>query len=59
MPLDPQLAAMLEFIASADYPPMHEGAPEPARKWFRVRQAGSHAQHTRPPRDAQHLGALV
>ena len=36
MPLDPQLAAMLEFLASAGYPPMHEGTPEAARQGFRV-----------------------
>jgi acetyl esterase len=36
MPLDPQLAAMLEFIASAGYPPMHEGTPEAARKGLRA-----------------------
>ena len=36
MPLDPQLAAMLEFIASAGYPPMHEGTPDTARKGFRA-----------------------
>ena len=36
MPLDPQLAAMLEFIASAGYPPMHEGSHEDARKGFRA-----------------------
>ena len=34
MPLDPQLAAMLEFLAG--YPPMHEGSPEAARRGFRV-----------------------
>ena len=34
MPLDPQLAAMLEFLAG--YPPMHEGSPEAARQGFRV-----------------------
>jgi acetyl esterase len=36
MPLDPQLAAMLEFLASAGHPPMHEGTPEAARQAFRV-----------------------
>ena len=36
MPLDPQLAAMLEFVASAGYPPMHEGTPTAARQGFRV-----------------------
>ena len=36
MPLDAQLAAMLEFIASAGYPPMHEGTPESARKGYRA-----------------------
>lgn len=36
MPLDPQLAAMLEFIADAGYPPMYESTPELARKGFRA-----------------------
>jgi acetyl esterase len=36
MPLDPQLAVLLEFIASAGHPPMHEGSPEDARKGFRA-----------------------
>ena len=36
MPVDPQLQAMLEFIASAGYPPMHEGTPETARRGFRA-----------------------
>ncbi|HEU4812603.1 MAG TPA: alpha/beta hydrolase [Nocardioides sp.] len=36
MPLDAQLAAMLEFIASAGYPPMHEGTPEVARRGYRA-----------------------
>ena len=36
MPVDPQLQAMLEFIAAAGYPPMHEGTPETARKAFRA-----------------------
>jgi acetyl esterase len=36
MPLDPQLAAMLEFLASAGYPPLHEGTPEAARRGFRA-----------------------
>jgi len=35
MPLDPQLAAMLEFLAAAGSP-MHEGSPEAARQAFRV-----------------------
>ena len=36
MPLDPDLAAALEFIASAGYPPMWEGSPDTARKAFRA-----------------------
>ncbi len=36
MPLDPQLAALLEFIAASGHPPMHEGTPEDARKGFRA-----------------------
>ena len=36
MPLDPQIAGLLQFIADAGYPPMHEGDPETARKGFRA-----------------------
>ena len=36
MPLDPQLAALLEFIDTAGHPPMHESTPEDARKGFRA-----------------------
>ncbi len=36
MPLDPQIAAFLEFVASAGYPPMWESTPEVARKAFRA-----------------------
>lgn len=36
MPLDPHLAAMLEFIESVGHPPMHEGTPEVARRAFRA-----------------------
>ncbi|WP_372729012.1 alpha/beta hydrolase [Nocardioides sp.] len=35
MPLDPPLAAMLEFISAAGYPPMHEGTPDMARLGYR------------------------
>ena len=36
MPLDPQIAGLLQFIADAGYPPMHEGDPETARTGFRA-----------------------
>ncbi|WP_139977492.1 alpha/beta hydrolase [Nocardioides litoris] len=36
MPLDPGIAALLELIEAAPYPPMHEGTPETARKAFRA-----------------------
>ena len=36
MPLDPGTAAVLDFIATAGYPPMHQGTPETARKAFRA-----------------------
>ncbi len=36
MPLDPQIAAFLTFVADAGYPPMWEGTPEVARKAFRA-----------------------
>jgi acetyl esterase/lipase len=36
MPLDPQLAALLELLAAGGYPPMHEGSPETARRGFRA-----------------------
>jgi acetyl esterase len=36
MPLDPQLAAMLDFLAATGRPPMHEGTPQAARQGFRV-----------------------
>jgi acetyl esterase len=36
MPLDPQLAAMLQMMAAADVPSMAQGTPEQARAAFRV-----------------------
>jgi len=36
MPLDPGVAALLEMIADAGYPPTHEGTPETARKGYRA-----------------------
>ena len=36
MPLDPQLAGLLEFIAAAGHPPMYESTPEAARRGFRA-----------------------
>ncbi|WP_435743306.1 alpha/beta hydrolase [Nocardioides sp. SYSU DS0663] len=34
--LDPQLAVLLQFLADAGSPPMHEGTPEQARQGFRT-----------------------
>lgn len=36
MPVDPGIAVLLDLIAASDYPPMHEGTPETARKAFRA-----------------------
>ena len=36
MPLDPEIAALLEMIANSGYPPMYEGTPETARKSYRA-----------------------
>ena len=36
MPVDPQIAGFLQFVADAGHPPMHEGTPEVARKAFRA-----------------------
>jgi acetyl esterase len=35
MPVDPQIADLLEFLAAAGAQPMHEGTPEQAREAFR------------------------
>jgi acetyl esterase len=36
MALDPQIKALLDFLASAGAPPMHEGTPDEARGAFRA-----------------------
>ena len=36
MPLDPGIAALLEMIDDAGYPPLHESTPEVARTAYRV-----------------------
>lgn len=36
MPLDPGTAALLELVAAAPYPPMHEGTPANARRAYRA-----------------------
>ena len=41
MPVDPQLAGLLQFIKDAGYPPMSEGTPDDARKGFRAMSAGT------------------
>ena len=41
MPVDPQLAGLLQFIQDAGYPPMWEQTPEVARKGFRAMSVGT------------------
>ena len=41
MPVDPQIAGLLEFLAAAGAPPMHEGTPEQARAAFRTLAVGA------------------
>ena len=41
MPVDPQIAGLLEFLAAAGAPPMHEGTPEQARAAFRALAVGA------------------
>lgn len=36
MPLDPQIAALLGFLASSGAPAMHDVTPEAARQMFRA-----------------------
>ncbi len=40
MPVDPQIAGLLEFLAASGAPPMHEGTPEQAREAFRALTVG-------------------
>jgi acetyl esterase len=49
MPLDPQLAAVLEFLAAAGRPPMSEGTPEMARAGFRALTVDSRPADVLPP----------
>lgn len=41
MPVDPQIAGLLELLAAAGAPPMHEGTPEQARAAFRALAVGA------------------
>lgn len=41
MPVDPQIAGLLEFLASMGTPAMHEGTPEQARAAFRSLAVGA------------------
>jgi acetyl esterase len=41
VPLDPATRAVLDFIASSGYPPMHEGTPEAARRALRAMSVDS------------------
>jgi acetyl esterase len=36
MPVDPHIAGLLELIASAGYPPLHEGSPDDGRRGLRA-----------------------
>jgi acetyl esterase len=36
MPVDPHLAGLLELVAAAGYPPVHEGTPEEGRRGLRA-----------------------
>lgn len=40
MPVDPQIAGLLEFLVASGAPPMHEGTPEQAREAFRALAVG-------------------
>ncbi|MGZ4498685.1 MAG: alpha/beta hydrolase [Nocardioides sp.] len=41
MSVDPQIKALLDYIASSGQPPMHEGTPEAARAMFRTMTVGT------------------
>ena len=41
MPLDPQIAGLLQLLAASGTPPMHEGTPEDARAAFRALAVGA------------------
>jgi acetyl esterase len=49
MPLDPQLAGLLDFIASAGLPPMSQGTPEDARAGFRALTVDARPADALPP----------
>ncbi|MEP9363708.1 alpha/beta hydrolase [Nocardioides sp. CN2-186] len=49
MPLDPQLAGVLEFLAAAGLPPMSEGTPAAARAGFRALTVDSRPADLLPP----------
>jgi acetyl esterase len=49
MPLDPQLAGLLDFIASAGLPPMSQGTPEAARAGFRALTVDARPADALPP----------
>ena len=53
MPLDPPIAAFLEYVESAGYPPMWESTPEVARKAFRAM-----AVDTVKPEDVVPVGSV-
>lgn len=49
MPLDPQIAGLLDFLASSGAPAMHEGSPEAARQMFRALAVGGRPEGTAVP----------
>ena len=69
MPVDPQIAGLLEFLAAAGAPPMHAGTPEQAREAFRSLAVGARpadsvvpvdsVEELRIPGPAGDLGARV
>ena len=51
MPVDPQIAGLLEFLGASGAPPMHEGTPEQAREAFRALAVGGRPAESVVPVD--------
>ena len=49
MPLDPQIAGLLQLLESSDRPPISQGTPEQAREGFRMLTVGLRDPATLPP----------
>ncbi len=49
MPLDPGTRAMLDLVAAAGYPPMHQGTPDAARRAMRAMTVDLVTDETRIP----------